>query len=69
MTLGNRIRNRREELGLTQPELADKAKTSQPYISRLEKGKIRPSMQMLLNLSSALNMSIDEMLKDERRAC
>lgn len=68
MTLGNRIRNRREELGLTQPELAYKAKASQPYISRLEKGEIRPSMQMLINLSSALNMSIDEMLKDEKRA-
>lgn len=68
MTLGNKIRSRREELGLTQPELADKAKASQPYISRLEKGEIRPSMQKLLDLSSALNMSIDEMLKDERRA-
>lgn len=67
MTLGNKIRNRREELGLTQPELADKAKTSQPYISRLEKGELRPSMQKLIDLSSALNMSIDEMLKDERR--
>lgn len=69
MTLGNKIRNRREELGLTQPELADKAKTSQPYISRLEKGELHPSMRKLLDLSSALNMSIDEMLKDERRAC
>ncbi len=26
MTLGNKIRNRREELGLTQVELAEKAK-------------------------------------------
>lgn len=67
MTLGNRIRNRREELGLTQPELADKAKASQSYISRLEQDKLRPSMRKLLDLSSALNMSIDEMLKDERR--
>ena len=68
MTLGNKIRNRREELGLTQLELAHKAKASQPYISRLEKGELRPSMRILLNLSSALDMSLDEMLKDERRA-
>lgn len=39
MTLGNKIRNRREELGLTQPELAEKTKLTQGYISRVENDK------------------------------
>lgn len=38
MTLGGKIRNRRTELGMTQPELAVASKLTQRYISRVEKG-------------------------------
>ena len=48
MTFGQKIRNRREELGNTQVELAQKIQTSQPYISRLEKGDFNPSKQMII---------------------
>ena len=37
--VGNRIRNRREALGLTQVELAKKINCGQPYISDIEGGK------------------------------
>ena len=48
MTLGQKIRNRRGELGLTQNELSEKSGISQPYISLLEKGNFNPSAVYLL---------------------
>lgn len=68
MTLGQKIKHRREELGYTQTELAQKTQTSQPYISRLEKDDFNPSTQMIVNIAVALDMSIDYLLLDGRKA-
>ena len=68
MTFGQKIRNRRTELGYTQVELAQKMQTSQPYISRLEKDGFKPSMPMIINIATALNISIDYLLLDDRKA-
>ncbi len=70
MTLGQKIRHRREELGYTQTELARKTQTSQPYISRLEKDDFNPSTQMIISIAVTLGVSIDYLLLDaeERRA-
>ena len=68
MTLGQKIRNRRGELGLTQNELSEKSGVSQPYISLLEKGNFIPSAVYLLKLSKALSVDIEELLETERRA-
>ena len=68
MTLGQKIRNRREELGYTQSELARKTQTSQPYISRLEKDDFNPSTQMIVNIAVTLGVSIDYLLLDDRKA-
>ena len=38
-TTGERIRRRREELGLTQTDLADKAGISRTYLSLIERGE------------------------------
>lgn len=64
MTFGQKIRNRREELSYTQIELAQKMQTSQLYISRLEKDNFNPSMSMIINIATALNISIDYLLLD-----
>lgn len=66
MTFGQKIKNRREELGYTQVELAQKMQTSQPYISRLEKGDFNPSKQMIIKMATALNISIDYLLLDKK---
>ena len=68
MTFGQKIRNRREQLGYTQEELAQKVQTSQPYVSRLERGSFNPSMKMIINIASALDISIDYLLLDDRKA-
>lgn len=59
MTLEQKIKHRREELGYTQTKLAQKTQTSQPYISRLEKDDFNPSTQMIVNIAVTLDMSID----------
>ena len=70
MTLGNRIRNRREELGFTQIELAKKTKLHQGYISRVERDKFEPTATVIMVLAEALSMSADELLgmNDIRKA-
>lgn len=68
MTLGNKIRNRREELGLTQPELAEKTKLTQGYISRVEHDVYVPRAATLMVLAFALDLAPNAFLKDDRRA-
>lgn len=68
MTLGQKIKHRRKELGYTQEELAQKTQTSQSYISRLEKDDFNASTQMIVNIAVALDMSIDYLLLDGRKA-
>ncbi|MDE6781616.1 MAG: helix-turn-helix domain-containing protein, partial [Ruminococcus sp.] len=68
MTLGQKIKHRREELGYTQVELARKTQTSQPYISRLEKDDFNPSTQMIISIAVTLGVSIDYLLLDGRKA-
>ncbi|MDE6424799.1 MAG: helix-turn-helix transcriptional regulator [Ruminococcus sp.] len=46
--------------------MAQKMQTSQPYISRLEKGNFNPSKQMIIKMATALNISIDYLLLDRK---
>ena len=69
MTLGNKIKKRREELGLSQTELPEMTNISQPGISRLENGRYVPSSPVIVVLAKALRMSTDELLGvNERQA-
>lgn len=67
MTLGNRIRSRREELGLNQVELAEKSKLTQGSISRIEGDIITPKATTLIVLAIALDLPPNAFLKAERR--
>ena len=68
MTLGNRIRNRREELGLNQVELAQKSGLTQGYISSVERDMYVPRSTTLMMLAISLDLAPNTFLKDERRA-
>ncbi len=68
MTLGNKIRNRREELGLTQPELAQKSRLTQGYISKIENDGFIPKEATLIVLAVSLDLAPNTFLKEERRA-
>lgn len=57
LELGIEIAMRREELGLTQKELANRTAIKQPMIARIEKGQI-PTLPTLQKIAQALDSSI-----------
>jgi transcriptional regulator with XRE-family HTH domain len=59
-TMGNDlVREARKRAGLTQRELADKARTSQSAIARLESGRTRPAFDDVLRLIRLCGMDLD----------
>ena len=58
----NRIKNLREELNITQQELADKLNCSKSVIGLYENDRRKPSLEVLLKLSEIFNCSIDYIL-------
>lgn len=59
---GSAIRHFRQESGLSQEALADRLDMSPPYISMLESGKRYPSIEMLIRIANALEISPGAML-------
>lgn len=49
----------RLQRGWSQAELAKRAETSQPYIARLEQGKVDPQMSTAQKIARALDVSIE----------
>lgn len=59
--MGYRIRECREEIGISQEELAKKAKISRTTLSGLESGTIKTTTtDTLLKIATALNKSVAE---------
>ncbi len=56
--LGEAIKNRRKELKITQPHLADLAQISVNTLYKLEKGQGNPSMDVLNKLAEVLGMEL-----------
>ena len=64
-SVGERIRERRLELGWTQEKLAAEAKISTGFLSDLETGKRNVSADNLLEISHALSVSLDFLMKGD----
>lgn len=60
--IGQRITERRKQLGLTQEALAEKGELTTQFVSYAEAGKRAMRPENLLKLSSALNVSADYLL-------
>ncbi len=56
--LGQAVRTRREELALTQAQLAERAGLQQPAIARFEAGGTMPTIPMLERLAAALDLRL-----------
>ena len=56
--LGETIKNRRKELGITQPLLAELANVSVNTLYKLERGQSNPSLEVLLKLAEVLGMEL-----------
>lgn len=59
--LGKRLQKRREELGLTQEELAEKVNISRAYMGFLEQGRNIPSLELLEKVAKTLKISLSEL--------
>ena len=57
-TLGKIIRNRRKELSIIQPHLAELAKVSTNILYKLERGQGNPSLDVLDKLAEVLGMEL-----------
>jgi y4mF family transcriptional regulator len=57
-SIGKSVRNRRKELGITQPHLAELAKVSTNTLYKLERGQGNPSLEVLNKLAEVLGMEI-----------
>ena len=58
----NRIKTLREELNMTQQELADKLGGAKSTVAMYEKGDRKPSLEVLVKLSEIFDSSIDYIL-------
>ena len=56
--LGETIKNRRKELGITQPHLAELASVSTNTLYKLERGQGNPSLEVLSKLAEVLGMEL-----------
>lgn len=60
--LGQRLRRRRKELGLTLTQLSQRADTGISTIHTIERGRTAPRLDTLLRLSAALDMPIADII-------
>lgn len=63
--VGNRIRQRRKELGLTREELAERMNRAAKYCADIERGTCGMSIETLLLFCKALGLSPNTLLLGE----
>ncbi|KAA8753967.1 helix-turn-helix domain-containing protein [Paenibacillus sp. UASWS1643] len=59
--VGARIKTLRTQMGLSQVELAEKAKSQDTYIGEIERGNRNISLKMLAKVASALGVSVEDL--------
>ena len=62
-TLGQTIRLKRENLGLTQNEVAERAGLDRNYIVMVERGERNPSYLSLIKIAKGLNLTVYQLIK------
>ncbi|SCC07902.1 helix-turn-helix domain-containing protein [Weissella bombi] len=65
MLFGERLQQKRADLGLTQQDTADKMHVSRQTISSWERGNSYPDINSLIKLSDYYQVSLDILLKED----
>ena len=65
---GKEVRRIREQLELTQEELADRAKLHRTYVSLIERGQRMPTLDVAFRLAQGLGTSPSELVRKAERA-
>jgi HTH-type transcriptional regulator / antitoxin HipB len=66
--LAEAVRARREELGWSQRQLAERTGMSQPGIARFEAGGTTPTLPLLERLAQALGLALNVSLGPQQRS-
>lgn len=59
-----RLKARRKELGLTQIAIYERTGIAISYISNLEKGKVNPSLDIMVSLARALDVDLTHFFEE-----
>lgn len=60
--IGERIKCKRQEKGITQEQLAEKMDLSVAYLSRVERGKSSINLKRLVEMSELLGINVSELI-------
>ena len=61
-TIGDYIKQQREQAKISLRQLAEQAGVSNPYLSQIERGLHEPSVRVLTSIAHALNLSAETLL-------
>ncbi|GAM16666.1 helix-turn-helix transcriptional regulator [Mesobacillus selenatarsenatis] len=61
----NKVKQLREQYGLTQAQLGEKVNVSRQAINAIEKSKFDPSIWLAYDLAEFFNMTIEELFEFE----
>lgn len=61
-TIGQKIRARRESLGLTQPQLAESLGHGQPWLQKIESGAKQIQVSDLIAVAKMLGVRVEKLL-------
>ena len=62
--IGKRIQTRRQEQNITQEKLADRVGISVVYLSKIEKGRVYPTLETLSNICTELDTELSAILSN-----
>jgi XRE family transcriptional regulator, master regulator for biofilm formation len=66
--VGKRIKEIRQERGLSVRALARKLETDHSYLSKVENGKVTPSLETLVKIADALQCNVSDFFKNRIEA-
>ena len=62
--IGSRIKKQREKCALTQEVVSEKADITPVYLSKIENGKVRPTLDTLSSICSVIGCDLGYLLLD-----
>lgn len=65
--VGDRVRSLRKKVGLTQAQLAERARLSEEAIGGIERGRFSPTVETLQKISGVLGVDLYELFLPERK--
>ncbi|WP_267347015.1 helix-turn-helix transcriptional regulator [Sphingomonas sp. GM_Shp_2] len=60
---GDRLKQRRRELGLTQGQLAERTGSTAAYVSQVERGQANPTLDLLARFAEVVGLEVWDMLR------